>query len=150
MSWSFSTVGSPESSGLPKDIVKGRENWLLAEEVITNDGLSTDQSSSVIDFLPYGKDFIISAVNSATLSATAPVDIDYCETKDGTFTELATTGVVVPVTTVKQRDLIDVSAKNVHAPYLKLRLDKTATLSTTTTKTITLQVLCPPNDGIVY
>lgn len=148
--WSFSRVGNPESSGLPKDIAQGREGWLLAEEVITNDGSSADQSSSVIDFLPYGKDFIISAENSATLSATAPVDIDYCETKDGTFTDLATSGIVVPVTTVKQRDYIDVSAKSLQVPYLKLRLDKAATLSAATSKTVTLQVLVPPADGVVY
>lgn len=149
MSWSFQTVGKPESSGLPKNIAEGRENWMLAKEVITNDATSADQSSSVIDFLPYGKDFIVSAVNSGTLSATAPLDIDFCETKDGTFTPLATTGVVVPVTTVKQRALVDNSAKG-QAPYLKLRLDKTATLSAATGKTITLQILVPPSDGIVY
>ena len=149
MSWSFETVGKPESSGLPKNIAEGRENWMLATEILTNDGTGTDQSSSIIDFLPYGKDFIVSAENSGTLSATAPLDIDYCETKDGTFSPLATTGVVVPVTTVKQRAVVDNSAKG-QAPYLKLRLDKTATLSAATSKTITLQVLIPPSDGIVY
>lgn len=149
MAWEFKTVGQAESSGIPTNISEGREHWLLAEETLTNDGTTSDQSTSVIDFLPYGKDFILSVSASATLATTAPLDLDYAEEKDGTFSELATTGLTLAATGAKVREIIDTSAKG-NVPYLKIRLDKSGNLSTTTTKTIKIQVLVPPSDGIVY
>ena len=152
MSWSFSRVGTPETSGLPKDIVKGRESWLLAEETIQGNLLNTDQSSSVIDWLPYGKDWILSVSGGATFASGGPIDIDYCDTRSGTFSPLATTAVSLVALGTRQITVIDNSAKtHGNLPYLKLRLDKTASLSaTTTSKTVKLRVLCPPGNGIIY
>jgi len=151
MSWTFTQAGQAETSGLPKDIVKGRENWLMATESITNANNNTDQSTSVIDWLPYGKDWILAVSGSATFASGGPIDIDYCDTRGGTFTPLATTAVSLVALGTRQITVIDNSAKLYgNLPYLKIRIDKTATLSTSTTKTVTVKVLCPPDNGIIY
>lgn len=148
MTWDFKAVGNTETSGVPKDILLN-ESWCLASEDITIGATGADQSTSVIDFLPYGKDWILSVSGSATFASNAAVDIDYCETKDGTFSDMCTTGLSVAIAGTKVRQVIDNSAKG-NAPYLKVRLDKTATMTAATTKTVTVQVLFPPKGYIVY
>jgi len=135
--------------------IAGNENWLVATETVTITATTGDQTSSVIDFIPYGKDFILWMDHANTLAATGHIDIQYSDSSGGTFADLATTG--LGITTTAQtgsstaRDLIDVSAKTCYAPYMKLNIDKSATMAATAdTDTIKFTILCPPNNGIVY
>lgn len=151
MSWSFTQAGQAETSGLPKDIVGDRKNWLLATEAITNVATNADQSTSVIDFLPYGKDWVLAISGSATFASGGAIDIDMCNTRGGTFTPLATTAISLVALGTRQITVIDNSAKlHGNLPFLKVRIDKTATLTTSTSKTVTVKLLIPPGDGVIY
>ena len=149
--WTFTPIGETETSGFPEGKFKREDEWLLATETITLDSSATDQSTSVIDFLPFGKDWIVEVDPSATLATNATVDIDYALTRSGTFTELATTGASALKAGTASRNLIDNSAKNTSTtPYLKLRLDKAGALDAAAAKTVAVNIIMPPKDGIVY
>lgn len=147
MSWTFVGAGETETSTAPSNI-KNRP-WLVATEVIALNSLATDQTTSVIDFIPYGKDWIIEVDPSATLTTSAPVDIDYSYSRTGTFTELATTGATTLKAGTASRTIIDNSVKG-NAPYIKLRLDKAGVLDDGETKTVTVKVIVPPADLVIY
>jgi hypothetical protein len=128
---------------------KSANGWLVANETMTLGTNNTDQSTSVIDFVPYGKDWWIEIDPSATLASGGPIDIDICYESGGTFWEMATTGLSIVAAGTSQRDLIDVTTEGI-APYYKLRIDKTATQTAATSKTVKFTVLVPPKNGIVY
>jgi hypothetical protein len=148
MSWSFAGAGATKTSNIPPDKALTNE-WLIATEVITLNSSAVDQSTSVIDFIPYGKDWIIDVDPSATLATNAPVDIDYCESRGGTYQELATTGATVLKAGTASRNTIDNSVKG-QRPYYKLRFDKAGALDALATKTVTVKIIIPPKDGVIY
>lgn len=133
--------------GQSKSVAGG--DWAVFTEAVTLNTAATDQSTSVIDFIPYGKDFYVIATTSVTLATPCPVDIDMCDDSAGTFFALATTGITVAKTAGTLTDLIDNSAKG-QAPYYKLRIDKPAAAKTATGGTVTFKVLVPPAYGVVY
>lgn len=149
MSWSFQSVGATETSGFPGGNFKLEDEWLVATENVSLNSLATDQSTSIIDFIPYGKDWIIEVDPSATLTTNAPVDIDYCDTRNGTFVELATTGATVLKAGTASRNTIDNSSKG-QRPYYKLRFDKAGVLDDGETKTVAVKIIIPPKDGVIY
>lgn len=125
-------------------------NWAVYTETISLNTAATDQSSSVIDFIPYGKDFHVIMTPDATLATTCPVDIDMCDSSTGTFWELCTTSLSLAAgAAAATRDLIDNSAKG-QAPYYKLRIDKPAAIKTATGGNVVVKVLVPLKNGIVY
>ena len=152
MAWTFAQSGGTESSGFPGGAHKIPEDeWLVATEVVTlTSGSASDQSTSVIDFIPYGKDWVIEVDPSATLATSAEIDIDYCNTKDGTFSELATTTTIEanPEGTVERANMDNSSIGN--RPYYKLRMDKDGSLKDNGSTTVTFTVLVPPRTGVIY
>lgn len=145
--WTFTGVGKTESANAPSNI--SNRPWLLAENVITIGKTGVDQSTPVIDFLPYGNDWIVSVSGSATFASNAAVVLDYSTDKSSGFATLATTALTLPIAGTKQRQIVDNSVKG-NAPYLKIRLDKTATMTATSTKTVTVRVAIPPSGSVVY
>ena len=128
---------------------QSQNGWAVYTETIALDTSATDQSSSAISFIPYGKDFRIEADPSGTLATTAPVDIDICDSESGTYFEMCTTGVSLVTGGTASRDLIDNSAKG-QAPFYKLRIDKPAALKAATGSSVVLKVLVPPKNGVIY
>ena len=124
-------------------------DWTLYTETVALNSAAADQSTSVIDFVPYGKDWIIEVDPSATIATNAPVDLDYCYTSAGTFTELATTGATALAAGTASRAIVDNSGKG-NAPYYKLRFDKAAALDATAGKSIVVTIAVPPKNGVVY
>ena len=147
MSWSANSVGKTETSGVPK--INPLHEWTVFTETISLNSLATDQSTSVIDFIPYGKDWIIEVDPSATITTNAPIDIDYSYSRSGTFTELATTGATALKAGTASRAVIDNSSKG-NVPYYKLRLDKAGVLDDGETKTVVVKILIPPKDAVIY
>lgn len=149
MAWTIVGAGKTETANAPLD-VKLTPDWKIATEVITLNSLSTDQSTSIIDFIPYGKDWIIEVDPSATLTTNAPVDVDYAFARTDTFiADLATTGATVLKAGTASRAIYDNSAKG-NRPYYKLRFDKAGVLDDGETKTVTVRLLIPPKDGVIY
>ena len=144
--WTFKTAGKTETSGFPGGIHKidGDDLWLVAtESVAIVSGSAADQSSSVIDFIPYGRDFIIEVDPSATLATRADIDVDYSDEKDGTFVELATTAAIALKDGTLSKDTFDNSAKG-QRPYYKLRMDKNASLKDDGQTTVQFKIFLPP------
>jgi len=125
------------------------DKWAVGVETMTLNSSATDQSTTYVDFIPFGKDWYLEIDPSATLASGGPIDIDICYESGGTYWELCTTSLSVLAAGTTQRDLIDVSSKGC-APYYKFRIDKTAAQSAAITKTVKFTVLVPPRDGIVY
>jgi hypothetical protein len=133
---------------------RSERGWIIAEETITITAETGDQATSVIDFLPYGKDFYLWLEHANTLSATGHIDLQYSDESDGTFTDLATAGIDITAAaqsgSSRETKLIDTSAKG-NVPYLRFNIDKDATMAATAdTDTITFTVLVPPANGVVY
>ena len=124
-------------------------DWTLYTETVALNSAAADQSTSVIDFIPYGLDWIIEVDPSATMATSAPIDVDYCYTSAGTFTELATTGATALKAGTASRAIYDNSGKG-NAPYYKLRFDKIAALDVLAAKSIVVTIAVPPKNGIVY
>lgn len=144
MAWTFNPAGKTETSGFPGGKHKiNDDEWLIATEIISLDSSTVDQSTSVIDFIPYGRDFTIEVDPSATLATRADIDVDYSDTRGGTFVELATTGAIALKTGTLSKDTWDNSAKG-QRPYLKLRLDKNGALDALATKTVSMKIFLPP------
>ena len=150
MAWTFAQAGGTESSGFPGGAHKVPDDeWLIATETITLDSSTSDQSSTVIDFVPYGRDWMIEVDPSATLTSNATIDVDWSDTRAGTFVELATTGASALKAGTASRAVFDNSGKG-NRPYYKLRLDKAAALDDGATKTVVCKVLLPPGTGVIY
>jgi hypothetical protein len=128
---------------------QSKGDWTLYTETVSLNSASADQSTSVIDFIPYGLDWIIEVDPSATLATNAPVDLDYCYTSGGTYVELATTGATVLKAGTASRAIVDNSGKG-NAPYYKLRFDKAGALDALAAKSIVVTIAVPPKNGIVY
>ena len=128
---------------------KSANGWLIAEEYLTIDKTGTDQSTSYVDFIPYGKDWYLQIDPSGTFASGGPIDMDICYESGGTYWELCTTGLSVLAAGTTERDLIDNSAKG-NAPFFKFRIDKTATMTATSTKNVKFTVIVPPKNGVVY
>ena len=147
MAWSANAVGKTETADVPK--INPIHEWTVFTETVSLNSLATDQSTSVIDFIPYGKDWIIEVDPSATITTNAPIDIDYSYSRSGTFTELATTGATALKAGTASRAIIDNSSKG-NVPYYKLRLDKAGVLDDGETKTVVVKILIPPKDAVIY
>lgn len=150
MAWSFKQAGGTESSGFPGGVhTVPDDEWLIAtESVALTSGSSADQSTSVIDFIPYGKDWTIEVDPSATLATRADIDIDYSDVKDGTFVELATTAAIALKVGTISKYTVDNSVKG-QRPYYKLRLDKNASLKDDADTTVEFKIyLAPPTKEI--
>ena len=129
-------------------------NFLVAEETVTITATTGDQATSVVDFLPYGKDYYLWVEHANTLAATGHIDLQYSDKSNGTFTDLAT--LAVSLTTAAQTGasrltkLVDTSAKG-NVPYVKFNIDKDATMAATAdTDTVKFTLLIPPSNGVVY
>lgn len=149
MAWTFVGSGKTETSGFPVGKSSNEDEWLIATETITLDSSTSDQSTSIIDFIPYGKDWTIEVDPSATLATNAPIDIDYCDTRAGTFLELATTGASALKAGTLSSNTIDNSSKG-QRPYYKLRLDKAGALDLGAAKTVSVKIYVAPPDKVIY
>lgn len=119
MSWSFSS----------------KNGYLIATESIVAPGTAaTDRSTSVIDWLRPGEDFMVIANTLATDVSAIPLDVDVCLTSDGTFTPLKET-LFATIGAVAKAAFYDVSA-NGESPFYKLRLDGSASVPSGNTLTI--------------
>ena len=102
-----------------------QRGYMVATETLTlPTGASTDVSSSVIDWVKPGQDFLIVGNTAATaLTATCDVDVDICMTSTGTFVLLKDTAISNLATAgTPQSVLYDVSVSG-EAPFYKIRLD---------------------------
>lgn len=85
MAWTFDSVGTASTTGAPpRDKVYGRAYETLT--VATSDSAGQDLTSSVIDWLPKGQDFVVFANTGATnLSSDADIAIKAASTRAGTY-----------------------------------------------------------------
>jgi len=114
--------------------------FLIAKETITLSTDSTDKSTSVIDFVPAGQDFLIGTKPSTALSGTGlDVDIDVCDTSSGTFGTLKADLATADANVYKFTNY-DISA-NGQAPYYKVRLDPDTGMASAS---VTVFVVVPP------
>jgi hypothetical protein len=127
MPWIFSIVGKTETSGVPLPTRDGA--WVLAQESLTvalSNAASQDLTSSVIDFIPPGSDFIVIA-NTAALNTSSDADIAVliAGTRAGTYT-LLKDDLIGSIDTKVATALYDTST-NGEAPYYKLFVDSDGT-----------------------
>lgn len=133
---------------------KSEGDWMVYTETVTLTATATDQSTSVIDFAPYGQDWWVETVYANTLATTAGLDVDMAFNENDTFTVLKADLDALATDVLTNLVKYDNSA-NGNAPYYKLRLDKAGALSSTassaaTANTVTFRVAVPPKNGVVY
>lgn len=116
MAWTVTSVGKSQTAGATRDnqFLKATESLDLIS------GASTDVSSSVIDFIPAGKDFTV-LVSAENLASYVDVDVHAAATRDGTFTVLKADLITSVDNNVKVASY-SVST-NGEAPFYKLVLD---------------------------
>ena len=111
--------------------------WLIANETVTGDD-TNDVSTSAIDFLEPGVDFtVISNAAATNLTNDADVDVDICDTIDGTYT-LLSADLEATIDAAVKSSLYDVSA-NGEAPFYKLRVDVDGDINAETVKFVVMQ-----------
>jgi hypothetical protein len=120
MAWTITSVGKCSTVGGNRGNV-----YLRATETLTvasSDSAGQDLTSSVIDFLPPGKDFVVISNTGATnLSSDADIAIHCCGTSDGTFV-LLKDDLESTIDAAVKSSLYDLSA-NGEAPYYKVVVD---------------------------
>ena len=88
MAWSFNTVGKCETTLAPKGS-RSQNLFNSATEVLTvalSNSSNQDLTTSVIDFIPKGSDFVVVANTSATnMSSDADIAVLVSSTRAGTF-----------------------------------------------------------------
>jgi hypothetical protein len=130
--------------------------WIVATETLTTNTSATDESTSVIDWLPYGKDWYVVLERDAadTLATPCPLDIDFAYEPAGTFLPLKDAFIANIAKAVPAAPVLTAydNSANGNAPYYKIRLDKPAALSATAAKTLVFRVVSPPKQdtGVVY
>lgn len=138
MAWSFSVVGDTSTSGAPpraKNNLFNKATETLT--VATSDAAGQDLTSSVIDWLPKGSDFLVMANTGATnLSSDADIAIKVCGTSTGTFA-LLKDDLATSIDAVATADLYDVSA-NGEAPFYKIFVDSDGVQKATDTVVLEL------------
>lgn len=124
--------------------------WTVASETVTlASGVVAGGATaytSVIDWLPYGKDFSIEIAHTATLATDCTVQIAGSDSPTGTFFNLATTSIGTIEKAASQDDFgtYDVSAK-VQMPYYKITLVPTGgAITAAAGKTVTYKVFSAP------
>lgn len=130
MAWSFDTVGATETTSAPISN-RTRAVYKKASEtltVATSNSSGQDLTSSVIDFIPQGVDWVLIANSDATnLSTGADVAVLAAATRTGTYgllkddlmTEIDALVVAAPYITNSGAG----TAGYGDAPYLKLFID---------------------------
>lgn len=99
-----------------------KRGYLIATETLTLGATSADVSSSVVDFIPPGKDFVVIGNTGATdLSADADIAVHVSTASDGTFV-LLKDNLIATIDAVTEAGLYDVSA-NGESPYYKIVVD---------------------------
>ena len=88
MAWSFNSVGATATSGAPKSS-RSNNVFKSATEVLTvalSNAANQDLTSSVIDFIPLGSDFVVVANTGATnMSSDADIAVLASSTRGGTY-----------------------------------------------------------------
>jgi len=88
MAWSFNSVGKTETSGAPKSS-RSNNVFKSATEVLTvalSNASNQDLTSSVIDFIPKGANFVVCANSSAkNMSSDADIAVLGAATRGGTY-----------------------------------------------------------------
>lgn len=99
--------------------------YAVYEETLTwstSDSAGQDLTSSAIDFIPPGKDFVVLANTGATnTSSDADIAVKVCLTSGGTY-GLLKDDLITALDTVVAAAVYDISA-NGEAPYYKLFVD---------------------------
>lgn len=112
--------------------------WLIASELITLSTDSTDKSTSVIDFLRPGVDFLVALSPTTALSGTGTdIDVDVNHQSTGTFGVLKADLMTNKAATGFHIAVYDVSS-NGEMPYYKVRLDPDTGMAA---KTATVYIL---------
>ena len=123
MSWTLKSTGESQTTGGNRGNV-----FTIATETITLPSSSPDTSSSVIDWLPKGQDFLVCAnVGGSTMSASLDIDVTVSNTRSGTFVRLKS-DLISTVSDAMKAAYYDVSA-NGESPYYKLLIDPEAKLA---------------------
>jgi hypothetical protein len=101
-----------------------QRGYLVATEELTLPSLaSTDVSSSVIDWIPPGKNFVVLANLGATnIANNVTIDIDACTTPTGTFGQIKADLIAAGMDTVMAGAVYLVGTYG-EAPYYKVRVD---------------------------
>lgn len=118
---------------------RSENGFLVATETVTLLAASTDVSTSVIDFLKPGKDFVVISNAAATnLSSDADVAVSVCDTSSGTFV-LLKDDLETTIDAAAKSSIYDVSA-NGESPYYKLVVDPDGVeAATNTVKFVVIQ-----------
>lgn len=136
MAWSFDVVGDTTSTGAPKRAKNNLFN--KASEtltVATSDSAGQDLTTSVVDFLPKGVDFLVIANSGGTnLSSDADLAVKACGTSTGTFA-LLKDDLIAAMDAVAAASFYDVSS-NGEAPFYKFFVDSDGVQKKTDTVTI--------------
>jgi hypothetical protein len=92
MSWTFSGIGKPETTGIPPGVAQTQDNALLATETIAMGAAKANRYSSVIDWIPIGTPFtVISNTGATNLSGSASDQLYACQTRGGTYLQVKDT-----------------------------------------------------------
>lgn len=106
--------------------------YLVATDTVTFTASTDDKSTTVIDWIKPGQDFVVIAnTAAANTTANADVDIDCCMTSDGTFAILKADLIVDTIVSNARSAVYDASL-NGEAPYYKIRFDPDATMGAVT------------------
>jgi len=143
MAWSFSSVGATSSSGAPASN-RSKDAWAKASETLTYSSTSStaeDLTSSVVDFIPKGKDFLVLANTGGTnLSSDADIAVQVCGTSSGTFV-LLKDDLITSIDNKVAAALYDISSYG-EAPFYKLLIDADGVEKVT--DTVVLEVYWDP------
>ncbi|MCP4393519.1 MAG: hypothetical protein GY804_04540 [Alphaproteobacteria bacterium] len=106
-------------------VQRGSKSYIVATEtltVATSDAAGEDLTSSVINWIPPGQDFVVISNTGATsLSSDADVDVHVCATSGGTYAVLKA-DLEAALTNAVYAGVYDISA-NGEAPFYKLVVD---------------------------
>lgn len=137
MAWTLSSVGESSTTGGNRGNV-----FLRATETLTwasSAAAGQDLTSSVIDFIPPGKDFVVISNTGATnTSSDADIAVHACGTATGTFA-LLKDDLETTVDTAVKCSVYDISA-NGEAPYYKIFVDSDGVQKKTDTFVIDILV----------
>jgi len=124
-------------------VQRGSKSYIVATEVLTvatSDAAGEDLTSSVINWIPPGQDFVVMSNTGATnLSSDADIAVMVCATSGGTFV-LLKDDLETTIDNAAKAKLYDISA-NGEAPFYKIFVDSDGVQKKT--DTVTISILCP-------
>jgi len=124
-------------------IQRGSKSYIVATEtltVATSDAAGEDLTSTVINWLPPGQDFVVLSNTGATsLSSDADVDVHTCATSGGTYVVLKA-DLEAALTNSIHSALYDISS-NGEAPFYKIVVDSDGVQKKT--DTVSFAVISP-------